>query len=132
MTISLKVGSTVLQLNPDLYWADEDWLPVQQTEQRTVTGSVIISATQLSGGRPITLQPADDNSGWMTKAQLDQLRNWGAVAGQVMELTLRGTVRNVIFRHQDKALDAAPVVFFSDMDSGDYYRVTLRLTEIPQ
>ena len=92
---------------------------------------MIVSVSPRLAGRPITLGPEDDRSGWMSLAKLSQLRNWAAVPGQVLELTLRGQVRNVIFRHQDgTGIEAKPVVHFSEVNSADNYLVTLRLMEI--
>lgn len=132
MSITLAVGATSVDLSSDLYWSDENnWAPVEQTAQRTITGALIISAATRIAGRPITLEPADDASGWMSRAVIDQLRNWAAVAGQQMTLTLRGTDRTVIFRHHDGAgLEAHPVVHYSDVVSADWYLATLRLMEI--
>lgn len=131
MSITLSDGTTTVALNPDLYWTDEnDWHPVEQSEERTITGALVVSAAQRIAGRPITLQPEDDSSGATTLAQLTQLRNWAAVAGQQLTLTLRGTARTVIFRHQDGAISAAPWIHYSDVQAGDWYFATIRLMEI--
>lgn len=132
MSTTLSDGVTTVTLNPDLYWSDEyDWQPVVQSVTQTLTGAVIVQSTALQAGRKITLTPADENSAWMTKALVDQLRNWASVAGKTLTLTLRGVSRSVIFRHHDGgAMDATPVVFFSDADSTDWYRVTLRFMEV--
>ena len=131
MSITLAVGATTLTLHPDLYWNDENnWHPVEQTVERSVTGALIVqSGTRIDAtGRPITLTPIDDESAWMTRSDLLQLRNWAAVAGQVMTLTLLGDTYQVMFRHQDgNAIEATPVVHYSSVDSGDFYRVTIRL-----
>lgn len=132
MSITLSDGSTTVDLHPDLMWADEyAWNPVLQTADRSITGALVIMPAQMVGGRPITLQPEDDSSSWMTRETIDVLRNWAAGAGQVLQLTLRGTTRNVVFRHQEGvALEAHPVVHFSDMEPADFYLATLRFTEI--
>lgn len=132
MSITLSDGTTTVNLNPDLYWSDEfTWHPVEQTVERTITGALIVSVATLQGGRPVTLEPEDDSSGWMTHSIVEQLRNWAAVPGKQLTLTLRGTSRSVIFRHHEGgAFDAEPVVHFSDVDSADYYRCTIRLMEV--
>ncbi len=132
MTITLTHNVTTLTLDPDLEWTDEnEWHPVEQTVQRTVTGAMIVQTAQRVGGRPITLSPPDDNSAWMQKSLLDTLRSWAAVAGRQMTLTIRGVSRTVIFRHQDgSAIEASPVIFFSDPDNSDWFRVTLRFMEV--
>lgn len=131
MSITLSVGATSVALDPDLLWSDENnWFPVEQTEARTITGALIVSMATRLAGRPITLEPEDDSSAWMAASEVDQLKAWASVAGQQMQLTLRGTTRTVIFRHQDTALEAVPVVHYSDVSVSDWYRVTVRLMEI--
>ena len=131
MSITLSVGATSVALDSDLLWADENnWFPVEQTTARTITGALIVSTAARLAGRPITLQPEDDSSAWMTASEVDQLKAWASVAGLQLQLTLRGTTRTVIFRHQDTPLEAVPVVHYSDVAGSDWYRVTLRFTEI--
>jgi hypothetical protein len=132
MTITLAYLTTTVTLHPDLRWADENQFnTVEQTIQRTVTGALIVSSAARIAGRPITLQPEDESSAWMPQSTLDALRNFAVVPGRVMQLTLRGTSRDVIFRHHDGvALEAVPVVHYNDQDSADWHRITLRLMEI--
>jgi hypothetical protein len=132
MTISLNDGTTTITLPSDLYWEDEaSWAPVEQSIERTITGALIVNVASRSGGRLITLKPEDEGSAWVTRSVLEQLRNWAAVPGKTATLTLRGTTRSVMFRHHDgSALEASPVVHFNDVDSGDYYRCTIRLMEL--
>ena len=132
MSITLSDGATTLALHPDLYWSDEhNWFPVEQTAQRTITGAIIVSVATRLAGRPVTLQPEDDRSAWTPRADLDQLRHWAAGAGRVLQLTLRGSTRAVMFRHQDNnAVDATPVRHLNDTQPGDWFLVTVRLMEI--
>jgi hypothetical protein len=118
-------------LHPDLYWSDElAWNPVEQTAERTITGALLVSAASVTGGRPITLEPENDGTAWMPRATVEALRNWAAVPGQELTLTLRAQPRTVIFRHQDGGLSAQPVVHYSDTDAGDWYLCTLRFLEL--
>lgn len=132
MSITLSDGTSTVTLNPDLLWVDEsEWQPVEQRIERTITGALIVSVAARTGGRPITLQPEDETSGWMTRATVELLRNWAAVPGKTLTLTLRSTARSVIFRHHDGvAVDATPVVHFNDVDASDFYRCTVRLMEV--
>ena len=132
MTITLTRASTTLTLHPDLYWSEEhNWFPVEQTAQRTITGALIVSVATRLAGRPVTLQPEDDRSAWTPRADLDQLRHWAAGAGRVLQLTLRGSTRDVMFRHQDNnAVEATPVQHLNDTQPGDWFLVTVRLMEI--
>lgn len=130
--ITLASGSTTLTLDPDLYWSDEhNWHPVEQSVQRTITGAQIISTAARIGGRSLTLEPIDDQSAWIPRATVVTLREWAATPGKEMTLTLRGVAYAVLFRHQDApALDAKPVIHYSDADSADWYSVTLKFMEI--
>lgn len=129
--ITLSDGTTTLTLDPDLLWSDEDnWHPVQQNVQRTITGALDVQVAAMNKGRPITLEPEDDSSAWMQSATVEQLRNWAAVPGQQLILTLRNETRNVIFRHQDGGLEARPVVHYRDRTPTDWYLCVVRLMEI--
>jgi len=131
MAITLDADGSTVTLPADLQWLDDaSWHPVEQSVQRTVTGALVVSTAARLAGRPITLAPADDQSAWITRATLDQLIGWAATPGQQMALTLRSVVRTVVWRHQDGAIDAAPVARFADVQSGDYYLATLRFMEV--
>lgn len=129
---TLSDGTTTVTFSDDLVWADEfAWAPVAQSVDRSITGSLIVQAGAMVAGRPITLAAEDDSSGWLTRGALDQFKVWAAIPGRTLTLVYRGESRSVIWRHQDTAINAAPVVFFSGpVQTGDYYRATLRFMEI--
>lgn len=127
---TLTDGTTTTTISDDLMWADEfAWAPVEQTVERSITGALIVSAAHRVAGRPITLAAEDEASGWISRAALDQFKVWAAIPGQLLTLNYRGVNHTVLFRHQDTAIDAAPVAFYSDVQSDDPYRVTLRFME---
>ena len=132
--ITLSDGVTPLELQKDLYWADEyEWNPVEQSVVRSVTGAIIVSCQARIEGRPITLRPIDQSSAWMTKKTLKQLRHWAAVPGKQMVLTLQDETFNVIFRHQDSSgTSAEPIVFYNreTEEDTDFYLITLRLMTV--
>lgn len=133
MSLTLADSGTTLTLNPDLYWSDEhNWSPVQQGVNPSITGVPIVQAAAMVTGRPITLEPIDDEAAWTTLAIVTALRNWAAVPGKTMTLTLRGVARTVIFRHQDGGFEARPVIQFRDGHElpADFYLCTIRLMEI--
>lgn len=129
--ITLADATTTLEVHPDLFWSDEDnFHPVAQAVQRTITGALDIQVAAMIKGRPITLEPEDDSTAWMTSEVVQQLRNWAAVPGQQLVLTLRGVSHTVIFRHQDGGFEAKPVVHYRDRVPGDWYLCVIRLMEI--
>lgn len=131
MAITLAVGATSLALPIDLMWADQyAWAPVEQTVERSITGALIVQASTRVAGMPITLQSSDDSSAWIELSAVQQLMTWAATPLQQMTLTIAGVARAVIFRHQDGALEAKPVVFYNDQQSDDNYLATLRFMEI--
>lgn len=130
--ITLAVGGTVLDLDPDLSWSDEfEWAAVEQTAERGLTGALIVDAGVRVGGRAITLAPPDDTSAWMPRATLTQLQQWEAQPSLTLTLSLRGVDYQVGFRRWDGApLAAKPVQFVADPvpgGFGDFYLVTLKL-----
>lgn len=130
MAITLTVASTTVTLHPDLFWSDEfAWFPVAQTVEQTLTGAIVVDASQKLTGRPITLKPIDDSSAWMTRAVIDQLRVWADTPLQSMTLSLRGVTYTVVWAHQEPpALAATPLLHYSDVVSGDWYLATLKFT----
>lgn len=125
--ITLTYNATTYTLPVDYRWSDEqNWQPVEQNISRTLTGALIVEVAQKIAGRPITLQPEDASCAWMTLAMLTALRAWAAVPGRQMVLTIAGTSYDVMFRHQDGAIEATPVVHYNAQDSGDFWLVTLR------
>lgn len=128
---TLSDGTTTITLSDGLAWVDEfAWAPVQQAVDRTITGALVVQTAGRTGGQPITLAAESDDKGWISRAALLQCRAWTAVPGQVLTLTYRGATYSVIWRHQDGALDARPVMAWSDDQADDDYRATLRFMRI--
>lgn len=129
--ISLTYDGVTVTLPADLYWSDENnWFPVEQAVDRTITGAIVVhSATRLAG-RPITLEPFEEGA-WMPFADLAQVKAWASVPGRVMSLNLRGVARDVMFRHQDgEPVSAPPLVHYTDVQAADWYLPTLKFMEI--
>ena len=133
--ITLTVGGTALDLDPDLYWRDEfDWYAIEQSAERGLTGALIVDEGVRLDGRPITLAPPDDNAAWMPRATLTQLQAWEAQSGLVLTLSLRDVLYPVKFRRFDGApIEARPVIFVADPAPGglgDFFLTTLRLITV--
>lgn len=132
MAITLTDGTTTIVLRPDLYWSDENnWHPVEQTVQRTITGALILESSSRIKGRSITLQPEAENNAWMPWSTVQALKALSAVPGKVMTLTLRGVAYAVVFRHHESpALEATPLRHLEDVQDNDRYLVTMKFMEI--
>lgn len=130
MTTSLTVGATTVALPDDLDWNDEfAWVAVQQAQEYTLTGSLVLESAAKQAGRPITLR-GDLQRAWVTRAALLTLRAWADAAGTVMTLALRGDEYTVAWDHERGAITAAPICDYSDPAAGDWYAVELRLIEL--
>lgn len=124
---TLSDGTTTIEISDGLSWADEfGWAPVAQSARYTITGALVVTTQARLAGQPMTLAAEFADKGWLTRAQLLQCRAWAAVPGQALTLTYRGTPYAVLWRHQDGAIDASPVVPWADDDLQDNYRATLR------
>lgn len=132
MSIELSYGVTTISLPQDLQWSDEfDWAPVGQGVERSVTGALIVQARAMSAGRPVTLKPDGDNSAWMRRSVVQQLRNAAAIPGQVMTLTIGSQTLSVIFRHHEgSAVEAKPVAAYDEYTPDDFYVVTLKFMTV--
>lgn len=129
--ITLTDGTTTVVLHKDLYWSDENnWHPVEQTKEYTITGALIVMSGERKAGRHVTLEAEDDNSAWMLLNTVVQLRNWAKIPGKQMILNLRGVNRTVLFRHEDGGFEAAPILHQDETLGTDFYRCTVRLLEI--
>jgi hypothetical protein len=127
---TLSDGASVITLD-DLRWIDElAWSPVRQEVDYSITGALVVHVGTMQAGRLITLQSPDQLSGWINRSALVQCRAWAATPGQVLTLMHDGATYSVAWRTHDTAIDADPLVPFSDTSAADLYRVTLRLMTI--
>lgn len=131
MATTLTYGMTTLTLPVDMLWTDEfAWRPVEQRQQYTLTGALVVEAAARQSGRQITLSAGDDYA-WMTRATLDTLRTWSLLPAQSFTLLYRGVMRTVAFDHAEGAITATQIIDYSDPDAADDYAVTLRFIEVP-
>lgn len=129
---SLTRNDVTVPLPSDLYWVDEfAWQPVVQTAERTITGALVLQQAARTAGRPITLRSFSESSGWVKREAMNTLREWASVPQCEMILSYNEIEYHVTWRHHEgSALEANPVVWFSDMQNDDYYTATLNLMEI--
>lgn len=132
MATTLTYGGTTVTLPTDLMWADEyAWRPVEQRSTYTITGALIVEAYAKQAGRSITLRGGADYAP-VTRSTLEALRAWAAVPGRIFSLVLRGeTARTVAFDQAAGAIEAAPLIDYSDVDANDsYVSLVLRFIEV--
>jgi len=131
--ITLSDGQTIVELPEDLYWSDEFiWSAVEQSAIYSVTGALIIQTGKKLAGRPITLQSHDGQSAVASRETMAKLQAWRNTPSQRLTLDMPdyGHTATVMFRHQDGAVEAEPLVFYSDPVSGDYVFPVLRFFEV--
>lgn len=127
--MSITLDGTALP--DDIQWTDKyDWSPVEMAQEYSLTGALVVDAMPRQAGRNITLEPESDDAAWMTTGTLDALYAKAADPGRVMALSIGGDTYSVMFRHDDGAIAARPVVRYSEYDDTDYHIVTLRLIEV--
>lgn len=129
--ISISFQATTIDLPADLLWDDEfSWRPVEQRVEPTITGALIVQSATRLAGRPVTLRSGPDFA-WLTRAKLETLLAWADAPGRVMSLTIRGTARDVIFRHQDgRPIEAEMILYHASPTADDFYVATIRLQQV--
>ena len=131
MTTTLSDGSTTVQLPDDLDWTDEfAWSPISQTTDDSITGALLVQIGTRAAGRPITLLGGEQRA-WCKYPVVSQLDAWSHIPGQALTLTIRGSARQVIFRHQEPpAFDAREIWGDIPTLASQDFALTLKLMEI--
>lgn len=134
MRLVRKATSETVPLEDGFLWSDEfEWKPIEQKQERAIDGALIVQEGKKKSGRPITLQPADQEMGWIKLKHLKTLYQWSLLQEQFrLEFEWPHDTRqfNVIFNHEAGALEAAPVKGIPTVSEDDYYNVTMRFTEL--
>lgn len=137
--ITLTHANGTIVLPKDLDWPDEfEWTPAVTSEQRTMTGALVIHHSVAQSGRPITLASGDGS--WCardTVLALQAIQSADATliaAGSKpspMTLSYHGRVFEVTWRRAETIpFEATPVFRYAYADGTHPYLITLRLMEI--
>jgi hypothetical protein len=87
-----------LELPPYLRWDDEfAWSPVQQAEEFSTTGALLLDISVKQAGRPMTLV-GTEHLGWITRATLLQLQALADTHAE-MEIDYHDRIFAVRFRY---------------------------------
>lgn len=133
MKLVRKSTSEAVTLSDGFLWSDEfDWNPIEQKQDYAVDGAFIIQEGKKKSGRPISLT-ADKNMAWLKRHIVSKLKDW-SVLQEKFELQFNyfhdKRTFNVFFNHQDKAIEAKPVLEHPSVSDDDEYNVTLRFLEL--
>ncbi|WP_270386884.1 hypothetical protein [Acinetobacter guillouiae] len=133
MKLVRKSTSEAVTLSDGFLWSDEfDWNPIEQKQDYAVDGAFIIQEGKKKSGRPISLT-ADKNMAWLKRHVVSKLKDW-SVLQEKFELQFNyfhdKRTFNVVFNHQDKAIEAKPVLEHPSVSDDDEYNVTLRFLEL--
>ena len=133
MKLVRKSTSEAVTLSDGFLWSDEfDWNPIEQKQDYAVDGAFIIQEGKKKSGRPISLI-ADKNMAWLKRHIVSKLKDW-SVLQEKFELQFNyfhdKRTFNVVFNHQDKAIEAKPVLEHPSVSDDDEYNVTLRFLEL--
>lgn len=120
-----------LELDDQFEWIDEfAWDAVEQGQERTLTGALVVQEGLKLYGRPITL--AANGGVWTPLSVVRQLEALRDQRGLVMPLTLPGgATHSVIFnRASGQALEAKPIERLVEPGPDELYEITLRLITV--
>ncbi|WDZ50170.1 hypothetical protein LF296_12655 [Acinetobacter vivianii] len=136
MKVIRKATSETVPLEDGFLWSDEfAWKPIEQNQEFAVDGTLIVQEGKKKSGRPITLLSKTDKQGWIKRAALSKLQDWSALQNEqftlIFEYPHDTRQFNVIFNHQDGAIEAEPVRGVPTVSEDDYYRATFKFLEVP-
>lgn len=112
-------------------WTDEfQWSAIEQEQERSLSGALIVQEGLKKYGRPITL--AANNAAWTPLAVVRQLEELRDQLGLVMQLELAdGRAFHVIFNRVDgDPLEAQQLVREVEPRPDSDYLITLRLITV--
>lgn len=134
MKLIRKSTQETVQLEDGFLWPDEfEWSPVQQSTEYALDGAFIVQEGFKQAGRPITLQPANQNMGWIKLSDLRVLQAWSNLHEEfTLQFEWQHDQRqfNVIFNCEKGALSASPVKRIPAASLNAYYNVTMQFLEV--
>jgi len=83
MRLVRKATSEAVSLEDGFLWSDEfEWKQIEQKQERAIDGTLIVQEGKKKSGRPMNLQPADKEMGWIKRRDLRTLLAWSALQEQ--------------------------------------------------
>lgn len=132
-----QVTLAVINLPNDLLWVDEfRWSPVASTSSYSLAGSLIIEQGVKLAGRPITLEPPDNEMAWVSRSTHEALRAAAAIPARRFKLVLEypTDLREflVAFAPVDDPIDGNPVKGFPEHEPDAWFSVKLKFIEVAE
>lgn len=120
-----------IELSEHMVWSDRtSYSPVAQTMTRTLGGEAIIYTQALYKGAPITLE-AQQDTGWLTYAQVKSVMALAEVPGAEYQLSFYGSLYDVIFAHHTGAAASfTPLSYRVVHDDTDYFIGVIQLITV--
>ncbi len=121
-----------IALPDDLIWTNEfNWQAVTQTQDISVSGSLIVQEGKQTAGRKIALKGGDDYA-WIDRATLESIYAKVDTADNPMVLTYNGNTYNVVFDRlaSGGAVEASTIKGCSDPDGTEFYKISLNFLEV--
>lgn len=110
-------ANVVLTLPNGLLWVDQyGWQEVVQSLEYSTQGALVLDLWKKQSGRPIQLQGEQDRA-WCERGLLATLRTWASEPGLALTLTHAGVAYPVVFDHESKPIEAAPLTDFLGGDN---------------
>lgn len=128
ITLTDKNGKT-LRLNDHLIWKDwGKYSPLEQSQQYSIDGSLMIEQTIKKAGMPITLS-AEANQGLKYRKDIEPIQQMmlsNIEDPMILKIHDESTF-NVLFSSVDGTpIEATPLIEYADPELNDYVGLTLR------
>ncbi|MGL4673615.1 MAG: hypothetical protein ACRCXK_02015 [Wohlfahrtiimonas sp.] len=132
ITLTDKNGKQI-RLNDHLIWVNwGQYSPIEQNQEYTLDGSLVIEATEKKAGMPITLSAAP-NQGLKYRKDVGPIKQM-MLANIHDPMTLKmhdESTYQVLFSSLDGVpIESVPLVGYADPSGDDYIGLTLRFIEV--
>lgn len=119
-----QLGSVILP--EETVWTNQfNYAPVQQTNKRTLSGTMVFTTRRLQGGQPILLELGETRA-WLSYTDLLAITELAKTPGNTVSLNWEGVFYLVLFDHAQKPYEFKPVVGYTD-PTHDFYYGTINL-----
>lgn len=131
-----NVTAAVIDLPDDLMWTDElEWVALVATKEYSLTGSLVVQQAVKLSGRPISLEASELEMGWVTREVAMAVIAAASIPNRKFTLMLEYPTDTrsfiVLFDNSEKSVEAHTVKGFPEHELDAYYKVKIKLIEVP-